>query len=134
MFKRKSTWTLLFLAAAIVTWLAWDLIKTGNPQNLPGGFKEVATYRNQNNTGPVQLVYIVTVADTLNAQYENYGNMMPHIKYGLTKVYFFPENKPYPTQLGPGQKNFNERFNADCIALFEKFAMGNKALTKRPFK
>ncbi len=134
MFKKKSNVIIALIALVLLVWLGMDLFKQGNPKNLPGGFTEVATYRNENNVGPVQLIYIVTVADTAVAKYEAFGEMMPHFKYGNTKVYFFPENRPFPKDLSPGDVNFSATFNPDCVARFEKFAMGNSRLLYHPFK
>lgn len=103
-------------------------------ETLKGGFKEVATYRNENNTGPIQRVYAVTVKDTINAQLIEYGNLMPHTKYGNTKVYFFLADKIVPTILSPGDINFDAKYNSSCFAIYEKSAMGNYGLIKKPFK
>ena len=52
-------------------------------------FIEIATVRNENNTGPVQRVYIVTVDRVNQEEMQRYGQLMPHSKLGNTKVYFF---------------------------------------------
>lgn len=102
--------------------------------DLKGGFKEVAHYRNENNTGPIQHIFAVTVKDTSSAELEIYGNFMPHHKGGNTKVYFFPEGFPVPENLSAGKINFDPRFNPYCIALYEKTAMGNSSIEKYPLK
>ena len=99
-----------------------------------GGFEEVASYRNQNNTGPVQRIYAISVKDTAAAELIKYGNLKPHSKYGNTKVYFFVKGAQIPTQLTPGQINFDEKYNSSCFAVYEKSAMGNFGLIKNPFK
>ncbi len=101
--------------------------------DLKGGFIEKATYRNENNTGPVQRIYSVSVKDADKAEFEAYGNLMPHSKYGNTKVYFFREDGAIPTKLYPGDVNFDTIFEKDCIALYEKSAMGNFGVILNPF-
>lgn len=134
MFKKKGSWLIALIVVFILIWLGIDLFNQGDPAKLKGGFKEVATYRNQNNTGPVQIVYIVSVQDTSGAQYNEYGEMMPHFKYGNTKVYYFPEGKSFPVNLSPGDINFSKEFNGNCIALYQKYAMGNSSLIMKPFE
>ena len=122
------------LVIALVGLMLKDTFTQSGIEDLKGGFKEISSYRNENNTGPVQRVYVVTVKDTADAQLQDYGNLMPHTKYGNTKVYYFFEGKEAPTTLSPGQVNFDARFNQNCFALYEKSAMGNVGLLKWPFK
>ncbi len=100
--------------------------------DMKAGFKEIAKFRNANNTGPIQRIYVVTVEDSIWKELEDYGNMMPHTKYGNTKVYFFMAGTDVPTQLEPGDVNFNPSFNTRCIALYEKSAMSQVAFNKHP--
>lgn len=103
-------------------------------EDMKAGFKEIIKYRNANNTGPVQRIYVVTVKDSLWNEMENYGNFMPHTKYGNTKIYFFMENANVPQALHPGAVNFDVSFNKSCIALYEKSAMSQVAFNKHPFQ
>jgi hypothetical protein len=124
---------LALLAIALIGWMLKDTFTQSGIEDLKGGFTEVANYRNENNTGPVQRIYAVTVKDTTAAQLKEYGDLMPHTKYGNTKVYYFFEGKATPKQLIPGDVNFDTQFNANCFALYEKSAMGNVGLLKWPF-
>lgn len=121
------------MAIALIGWMLKDTLTQSGIEDLKGGFTEVANYRNENNTGPVQRIYAVTVKDTTAAQLKEYGDLMPHTKYGNTKVYYFFEGKATPKQLIPGDVNFDTQFNANCFALYEKSAMGNVGLLKWPF-
>ncbi|WP_316738114.1 hypothetical protein [Pedobacter aquatilis] len=103
-------------------------------EDMKAGFKEIVKYRNANNTGPVQRIYVVTVKDSVWKEMEDYGNFMPHTKYGNTKVYFFMDGTKTPTTLQPGDVNFDSEFNSSCIALYEKSAMSQAAFNKHPFK
>lgn len=131
----KRTNIILLLGAAIVlAFILKDTFTQSGVEELKGGFEVVAKYRNPNNTGPVQQLYTVTVNDTAQAQLLAYGNLMPHHKYGTTKVYFFPKGTSVPHSLSPGKVNFDAKFNPSCFALYEKDAMGQVELTKHPFK
>jgi hypothetical protein len=118
----------------LIGWMLKDTFTQSGIEDLKGGFNEVATYRNENNTGPVQRVYAVTLKDTTGAQLLAYGDLMPHTKYGNTKVYYFLPGTAAPMKLSPGDINFDPKFNKNCYALYEKSAMGNVGLVKWPFK
>jgi len=121
------------LAVAVFAYIIWDSMSQPGKENLPGDFKEVAFYRNEQNTGPIIRVYAVTVSDTLWNQMEEYGNYMPHNKYGNTKVYFFLNKGPVPESLSLEEGNFDPQFQQYCIAKYEKASMGQVVLVKYPF-
>lgn len=120
--------------AVIAVVIAMNTFTQSGVSGLKGGFTEVAKYRNENNTGPIQHIFVVTVKDTAEAQLEDYGNFMPHHKYGNTKVYFFVKGTPVPKILQPGNVNFDPKFNSGCFALYEKSAMGNFSVSRQPFR
>lgn len=134
MLKKKKNVLLALPILAILAWLINDIITQKSAADLKGGFTEIATYRNENNTGPIQRIYIISVKDTANAALEAYGNFMPHSKYGNTKVYFFKAGTEVPTQLFPGKLNFDSSYNKNCFAVYEKTAMGNYNTVLNPFK
>lgn len=124
---------LSILVIALIVWMVKGTFMQPGVNDLKGGFKEVAHYRNENNTGPIQHVFSVTVKDTTAAELEAYGNFMPHHKGGNTKVYFFLAGTEVPEKLYPGKVNFDPQYNPYCIALYEKTAMGNTSIEKNPF-
>lgn len=128
---------MVYIITAIVLILVFFMVKdTFNQpgiEDMSAGFKEIVKYRNANNTGPVQRIYIITVKDSVWKEMEDYGNLMPHTKYGNTKVYFFMQGKNVPNALQPGEVNFDPTFNKYCIALYEKSAMSQSAFNKHPF-
>lgn len=133
--KQKKTTVFFFgLAILICILLVFDILNSPNTNQLKGGFQEIASYRNENNTGPVQRIYAVAVNDVQNAEFESYGKLMPHTKYGNTKVYFFKKGENIPTELYPGDYNFDSQFFNNCIALFEKGPMGSYNVTLDPFQ
>ncbi len=129
--------TNIFLGIGVLILILWMLKGTffqPGIGDLKGEFKEVTHYRNENNTGPVQYVFIVNVKDTLSSELESYGNFKPHHKGGNTKVYFFLAGTPTPTKAYSGKVNFDPSFNSSCIAVYEKSAMGNTSVLKDPFR
>ena len=96
-------------------------------------FIEIATVRNENNTGPVQPVYIITVDRFNQEEMQRYGQLMPHSKLGNTKVYFFSAADPHPKEGQSGDVNFEEIFNSYCLAKFEK-RFGYEGFLLNPFQ
>lgn len=125
---------IIALSVALVAWFIYDTMSLPGVDDLEGDFKEVAMYRNENNTGPIMRIYAVTVEDTLWQQMQAYGDFMPHTKYGNTKVYFFRGGQPVPTEVQPGQTNFEERFQEYTVAKYEKDAMGQVSFVRYPFR
>ncbi|AKQ46586.1 hypothetical protein TH63_14640 [Rufibacter radiotolerans] len=131
---KNLKYMLLAVLAAFVIWFVKDAFTQPGVNKLSGDFTEVALYRNENNTGPIKRIYAVTTADTLWNQMQQYGDFMPHTKYGTTTVYFFLKGKPVPEKVYPGEQNFDVQFQEQCIARYEKDAMGQVSLVKRPFR
>lgn len=131
---KKQSIFLAVIVLVVIFWMLKDTFTQSGIEDLKGGFVEVAHYRNENNTGPIQRIYAVRVKDTTGAQLVDYGNLMPHNKYGNTIVYFFLEGSNTPSTLSPGDVNFAQEYNQSCFALYEKSAMGNFGLVKEPFK
>ena len=122
-----------FAIALFLVWIITDALTRPNLNELDGDFKEVAMYRNENNTGPIVRIYAVTLADTRWTEMKKYGDLMPHTKYGNTKVYFFLNNSPVPKELIPGKDNFSPGFKKYCLAVYEKDAMSVVSFRKHPF-
>lgn len=132
--NKKQSLFIIIIVLIIVGWIFKDVFTQSGVEGLKGGFTQVATYRNENNTGPIQRIYAVTVKDTIGAQLMEYGNLMPHSKYGNTKVYYFLNGSIVPANLSPGDINFDSKYNPSCFAIYEKSAMGNFGLRRNPFK
>ncbi|MDO6389638.1 hypothetical protein Q4E40_05840 [Pontibacter sp. BT731] len=133
MLSKPTKYILLSLTAGLILYFIYDSFSLPSVDDLKGDFKEVAFYRNENNTGPIVRIYAVTVADTLWQEMEQYGNYMPHTKYGTTRVYFFLNNQPAPDQVQPGQPNFPSQFEPYTLARYEKDAMGQISFVRHPF-
>jgi hypothetical protein len=119
--------------AMLVLWILSNAISEPGVKDLRGDFKEVGLYRNENNTGPIVRIYAVTLSDTLWSEMEQYGNFMPHTKYGNTKVYFFREGSPVPPNLSEEPFKTNPDLRKYTLASYEKDAMGNVTFQKFPF-
>ncbi|MBC5773872.1 hypothetical protein H8S95_07340 [Pontibacter sp. KCTC 32443] len=130
----KLKYLLIAIVAVLALWFIYDSFSQPGPQNLEGDFKEVAFYRNENNTGPIVRIYAATVADTLWTKMKQYGDFMPHTKYGNTKVYFFLSNGPSPEKVSADDQHISAQYQESCIAKYEKDAMGMVTFIKFPFR
>ncbi|PRY87535.1 hypothetical protein [Mongoliibacter ruber] len=122
------------IVVVIVLWIMADTMMQPGVGDLKGDFQEVSFYRNENNTGPVIRVYAVYTSDSLWAEMRQYGDYMPHTKYGNTKVFFFRDKANVPQSLKGNEPYFNEALQNYCIAKYEKSAMGDVKFTKNPFR
>ncbi|WP_221394539.1 hypothetical protein [Dyadobacter sp. NIV53] len=134
MSRKNIRYAILFLIGAVITYIVFDSTSQPNVNDLKGGFKEVALYRNENNTGPITRIYAVTATETLWDEMKKYGDLMPYTKYGTTKVYFFQAANSAPDKLVAGEVNFEKSFNQNCIGVYLKDANGQVSLTREPFK
>jgi len=131
--KKKRSYIIFGIIALVIGYIIFDSTSQPNVNDLKGNFREVAVYRNENNTGPIVRIYAVTVQGEPWDEMQKYGDLMPYTKYGSTKVYFFDEQRPFPKTLTPGEKNFEPSFNSSCIAVYTKDPNGQVSLNKNPF-
>ncbi len=115
---------LYLVATAVLILIIWNANSQPGVGDLIGGFEEVAMYRNENNTGPINRVYIVSVTDSESAEMRSYGDYMLHTKFGNTKVYFFSKEDPTPLKVEGGAVNFDSKFDQYIVAKYEKNASG----------
>ncbi|AGA76308.1 hypothetical protein [Echinicola vietnamensis] len=134
----KNTKRLYYLIGlvvlALLVWMMRDTFTQPGTDDLKMDFREVAAYRNENNTGPIKRVYAVVVSDSLWHEMEQYGKFMPHTKYGNTQVYFFTDEAHAPKKLNAEEPYFEESLYEYCIGRYEKKAMGQEGFVKYPFR
>lgn len=129
MYNKK--WIVLGIGGLLVlAFILKDAFSQPDVTSLEGGFKEIAFERNEQNTGPVLRVYSVSIRDSAKADFELYGNYMPHNKYGTTLVYFFLGEENAPQNLYLDEPYF-DTLRYRPIARYEKNAMGGTKLTRR---
>ena len=121
------------ISVITIAYILWSSFSQPGPGGLKGDFKEIASVRNEQNTGPVVRAYAVALNDTLWGEMSTYGNYMPYTKYGTTTVYFFLNSKPVPSSLSLNQQDLSNAFKTACIGKYEKSVMGQVSLLKFPF-
>jgi hypothetical protein len=130
--NKKINIFLSILTLLLVGWMIKGTFTQPGIEDMKSGFKEITHYRNDNNTGPIQYVFAVSIKDTIATEMTTYGNFKPHHKGGNTKVYFFMEGSKIPSAVTGGKQNFQPEFNESWLYLYEKSAMGNVSLSKNP--
>ena len=103
-----------------------NLLTAPSADDFATTFTPQAEYRNANNTGPVQRVYVVTVSQENYEEMLAYGGLRPHTKYGTTTVYFFPEEGLYPTEVSPEKPHFPPSYRPACLAVYCKLGQGQE--------
>jgi hypothetical protein len=131
---KKNKIYLFIISAIIIVRIFWSVFNTLGINDLDGNLKEIAFIRNEQNTGPIVRVYAVSIDEENWESMEQYGNYMPHNKYGTTRIYFFLSNNPYRGKLQIEGENIEKSYQKECIALFEKNGMSQTSLVKYPFQ
>ena len=129
----KLNQKIFFAVVLVVGIMIWYSFSQDGVGDLAGDFEEVTSYRNENNTGPIRRVYVVTVSDTLWTEMEAYGNYQLHTKFGNTKVLFFKKGSPIPESVKGSAPFFASKFNEFCLGMYEKNTSGLVRLSKYPF-
>ncbi|HEY1062840.1 MAG TPA: hypothetical protein VGE44_14185 [Daejeonella sp.] len=124
---------ILAVSVLIIITIIWNTLTEPGIKDLKSDFKEVAFIRNEQNTGPVIRIYAVSLTTENWEEMEQYGNYMPHTKYGTTRIYFFLSNGEIPEELNFGEVNIPERYKKNCIAIYEKDGMSQISIRKYPF-
>lgn len=131
-FNRKYSIVLVVILGLL--WMIKDSFTQPGTSDLKGNFEEIDFKRNEQNTGPVVRIYAVTVADTLWTEMAQYGRLMPHTKYGTTRVFFFKKGSlPKPVEISLDGDNIDNDLKKYCLARYEKNTMGQTFLSKYPF-
>ncbi len=130
--SKKRLYVVVILLILIT--MLWNALSQPGVSDFKSAFEEVDLYRNENNTGPIERVYIVATNDTLWNEMEQYGQLMPYSKLGTTKVYFFHQDSPYPIKALSGRTNFDPAFERYCLARYVKNSNGLVQFTVFPFK
>lgn len=131
---KKNKVYLYIVSTLIVIAIIWNALSTPGIKDLKGNLREAAFIRNEQNTGPIVRIYAVNIDELNWESMEQYGNYMPHNKYGTTRIYFFLSENPFSGKLNIAGENIERIVQKHCIALYEKNGMSQTSLIKYPFK
>lgn len=120
--KKRFLWLGLIILIIVYIVISDSSLLT-NTKEIRGNFTETAFSRNENNAGPVIRLYAVKVDSPMVAEYEEYGNSMPHTEHGITKIFFFDTEQGSPEELSLTAPHYDTtRYNA--IWVYQKNAIG----------
>lgn len=125
---------IIILSVVIVIGIIWNTITEPGIKDLKSDFKELAFIRNEQNTGPVIRIYAVSLKSENLEEMLQYGEYMPHTKYGTTRIYFFLNDGDLPKELNFGEINIADKYQKNCIAIYEKNGMSQSSIRRYPFK
>jgi hypothetical protein len=108
----------------LVVYIGKESLSQPGLERFEDKFKELSTYRNENNTGPVVRIYAVKSLDKSKSIMREYGDAMPHAKYGRTVVFFFSDEINQNIVLSPNQPYFSSEMKPYVIATYQKSPMG----------
>jgi hypothetical protein len=132
--SKRNKYLLGGISVLLILWMLADSFLQPGVKDLKGDFKELAFIRNEQNTGPIIRIYAVSVKDTLWNDMKQYGNYMPHTKYGTTKVYYFLNMPSLPEGLTLTNENIADKYKSLCVARYEKDVMSQENFQSYPFR
>jgi len=121
--KKRLLW-FGFIIVIVIAVIVSDSSLLTNAEKIRGGFTETAFKRNENNSGPVIRLYAVKVDSPLVADFEGYGNSMPHTEHGTTKIFYFDAAKGSPNKISL-EAPYYDTNKYEAISIFQKNAVGN---------
>ncbi len=130
-------YAILIVVLFLMGWMLTDTFTQPGLDGLKGEYKELGKFRNENNTGPVHRIYAVAAKEELWEDMRFYGDLMPHTKYGNTQVYFFDAGAidvQKELDIKVEAPHFPKELQGQCIAKYEKSAMGEVSFIKHPFQ
>jgi hypothetical protein len=120
---------LVVIVTALVAYFMMESFSQPGLERFDGKYKELSTYRNENNTGPVVRVYAIKALDSSTEWMREYGEAMPHTKYGRTVVFFFSDEIDQEIELSPTDPYFTIGLQPYVIATYQKSPMGDVSFT-----
>jgi hypothetical protein len=125
---------ILVVSVFIISIIIYSLFTSENINSLEGDFQELAFMRNENNTGPVQRVYAYSLNDTLWSEMEKHADLLPHTKYGTTKVYYFLVEDFGNSVVKLSMSGINKEAEPYCIAYAQKDGQSRIQFVRYPFR
>ncbi|NVJ85915.1 MAG: hypothetical protein HWE15_06395 [Algoriphagus sp.] len=127
--SRRLFLVIVFFVLALILYIGVDSLTQPGLERFEGKYEEIGFYRNENNTGPVKRIYAIYALDDEPLWMKEFGEALPHTKYGKTTVYFFSQKLQPEITLSPVEPYFPNEWESYLIATFEKSPMGESRFT-----
>lgn len=121
-------WIIAAFVLVLVIYIGRESLSQPGLERFQGKIEEFSSYRNENNTGPVVRVFAVKSLDPSKSLMREYGDAMPHNKYGRTVVFFFSDEIDQEIKLAPTDPYFSDELQPYVIATYQKSPMGEVSL------
>lgn len=129
--SRLIFWIITAVSVATVFYITSETLTQPGLERFEGNINELGFYRNENNTGPVLRVYAAEVLDADLASMKEYGDAMPHTKYGKTIVFFLKENQNSSVDINSNPPYLSVELQELVIATYSKSPMGEAGIVER---
>lgn len=118
-------WIIVFVVGFLILYIAKESFSQEGMERFKGKFETIQQIRSENNTGPIIRVFAVEALDLDPTWMREYGDAIPHTKYGKTIVFFFaPQNNNTPVQLSLKSPYIDPKSNQMLLYRYEKQPMG----------
>lgn len=118
-------WIFVVSIGFLILYIAKESFSQAGMERFNGKFELIDQIRSENNTGPIIRVFAVEALDLDPNWMRQYGDALPHTKYGKTIVFFFaPQNKIFSVQLSLKSPYLDPRSNQMLLYKYEKQPMG----------
>lgn len=123
-------WIITTIVVALVFIISKESFTQPGLERFEGKLVELNSYRNENNTGPVLRVFAVKAIMNDESLMREYGNAMPHTKYGKTIVFFFSEDIDQDIIISPKEPFIPVGIQSFVLNTYVKMPMGEERLTQ----
>lgn len=117
-------WIIAVFVIGLIVYISKESFSQPGLERFDNKFKELSSYRNENNTGPVVRIYAIKSLDKSKSLMREYGDAMPHTKYGRTVVFFFSNEIDQNIELSPTEPYFSNGMKSYVLATYQKSPMG----------
>ena len=99
-------------------------------ERFEGKFEELSSFRNENNTGPILRIFVVKANTNDEDLMREYGNSMPHTKYGKTFVFFVSNEIKEEIIISQEEPFISKNLQPFVLNTYVKMPMGEARLTQ----
>ena len=119
------------MSVATVFYITSETLTQPGLERFEGKINELGFYRNENNTGPVLRVYAAEVISGDLVLMKEYGDAMPHTKYGKTLVFFLEQEGMNSIAISSQSPYLPMELQSRVLATYSKSPMGEAGIVER---
>lgn len=129
--SRLIFWIIAAVVMGTVYYIVTESLSQPGLERFEGKISELGFYRNENNTGPVLRVYAAAALDADTSLMQEYGDAMPHTKYGKTIVFFLESKASNPISISSDSPYLGQELQSLVIATYTKSPMGESGVVEK---